>query len=118
MRVIKLFAYHNSLHNFYSDQHAMWQVLYQTSNSKTTSVDNCKCQGVVNFRDCALECKNTDHVLSEIIADANEEKCNSNVKSFCDPQFQSIGQVHIYYIYYHMSNNQLTKIKNDFFYQL
>ena len=32
-------------------------------------------QDVVNFRDCALECVNTDHVLSEIIADANEEKC-------------------------------------------
>ena len=72
-------------------------------------------QDVVNFRDFALECVNTDHVLSEIIADANEEKCNSNVKSFCDPQFQSIGQVHIYFIYYHMSNNQLTKSKLIFF---
>lgn len=54
----------------------MWQVLYQSSISKTQPVLTiASAQYVVNFRDCALECVNIDHVLSEIIADANEEKC-------------------------------------------
>ena len=66
-------------------------------------------QDVVNFGDCALESVNTDQFLSEIIQDANQQKCvqslsNSNVKTFCGPQFHGIGQVHILY---HMSNNSI-----------
>ena len=32
-------------------------------------------QDVVNFGDCALESVNTDQFLSEIIQDANQQKC-------------------------------------------
>ena len=70
----------------------------------------------VNFGDYALESVNTDQVLSEIIQDANQQKCvqslsNSNVNTFCDPQFHSVGQMHIHY---HMSSDSIETIKNDF----
>ena len=63
----------------------------------------------VNFGDCASESVNNDPVLSEIIQDANQQKCvqsltNSNDKTFCGPQFHSVGQVHIHY---HMSNDSI-----------
>ena len=66
-------------------------------------------QDVVNFGDCGLESVNTDQVLSKIIQDANQQKCvlslsNSNDKTFCGPQFHSVGQVHIHY---HMSNDSI-----------
>ena len=69
------------------------------------------------FGDCDFESVNNDQVLSEIIQDAYQQKyvqslSNSNVKTFCGPQFHSVGQVQIHY---HVSNNSIDNNQNWLF---
>ena len=70
-----------------SEKQEMFSVLRSCINPSPqvqTASTNASVQDVVNFGDCALESVNTDQVLSEIIQNANQQKCvqslsNSNV---------------------------------------